>query len=322
VKAVLFAFAGAALACATTPSLPPEAGQRLERRSRVMMGTLVQIGAEGGGAPAFDAAFAAFEKIEATLNEWKETSPLGRVNRGAGGPPVEVPLEVFEAVARAIGWAERSGGAFDPTWAALWPLWRFDRPPRVPSREEVEALRAHVGFGKVRLDRAALTVQLPEKGMQLGLGGIAKGTAVDLAAAALRAHGVARFLIEAGGDVYAGGPFRVAVKDPRDPERALGALDLRDEALSASGDYERFFEVDGVRYHHIIDPRTGFPARAARGTAVVARSSEEADALATALFVMGPEGLALARGAGAQALVVDAEGRVQGDPNLLARLGL
>lgn len=241
---------------------------------------------------ATDLALAAFRAVEATANEWKDESPLGRVNRAAG-QDLPIPADLHALMARALRWAEATDGAFDPSWAALWGLWRFDREGFVvPEQALIEACLQHVDWRRVRLGEGTLGI---EPGMALGLGGIAKGWALDQAGAALRAAGIEHALLSAGGQVLAvgdkgGQPWRVGIRDPRGaPGTTFTEVEVADASVSTSGDYERFVEVDGVRYHHILDPRTGWPARGLMSATVVTRSAADADALSTAAMVLGPD---------------------------------
>lgn len=260
-----------------------------------------------------------FEEVEATANEWRPGSPLALVNNAAGGAPVMIPPALEALISRSLRLADQTDGAFDPTWAALWGLWDFRAErPQLPDPAEISARLPLVDFRRVELDTAAHTVRLPETGMKLGLGGIAKGYALDLAVAQLHEAGVRDFLLQAGGQVYAGGQkegasWRTGIRHPRGgPEEIFGVMALSDRSASTSGDYERFFELDGRRYHHVLDPRTGWPAKEARSVTVVAADATLADGLSTALMVMGlGPGLALVETlAGVEAVVMDEEGRV------------
>jgi thiamine biosynthesis lipoprotein len=256
-------------------------------------------------------------RVEHMMSEWKPGSALSKVNARAGVEAVEVPPELFGVLGRAMDVSVASGGAFDPSWAALWDLWRFDRPPRVPSRDEVAARLPLVDYRGIVLDPVARSVFLRRKGMLLGLGGIAKGYSLDRGTALLRERGFHNFILDGGGQVYASGtrgarPWRVGIQDPRDQTSWFAVLELRNASLSTSGDYEHFFLVDGVRYHHILDLRTGFPARGCRSVTVIASDGMTADALSTAAFVLGPKsGLRLLRRfAGVEGVVVDDQNRV------------
>ncbi|MBI2375596.1 MAG: FAD:protein FMN transferase [Deltaproteobacteria bacterium] len=315
-------------ACRSGPEieLPPEidAGKSHGRgviRERPLMGTFVRIEVPDDATDeleeAISGAFLEVTRVEAEMNEWRPESQLGRINAAAGARAVAVDPDLFQLIDRSLELAELSGGTFDPTFAALWGLWTFgdDGIRSVPDPAEVEGRRRLIGHQRVEIDRGRLEVFLPRAGMKLGLGGIAKGYAVDRMAATLRAHGVRNFLIHAGGEIFAGGtnsgvPWRVGIRDPRG-SGAFALVQLTDSALSTSGDYERYFEVDGRRYHHLIDPRTGWPATASRAVSVLASDAVTSDALAKAVFVAGPErGLQIAAQLGAKALIVGADNRV------------
>lgn len=297
------------------------------------MGTLVEVGLSGADDPsiasdACEAVFAEFARLESLLSEWRPESELGRVNAAAGDAPVDVSPEVFLVTQRALRVADLTDGAFDPTFAALWGLWTFgaDGISKRPSPDAVEARRLLIDWRKVRLDAERSTVFLPERGMKLGLGGIAKGYATDRAAAILRDRGFRDFSLKAGGDLFVSGrrgsrPWRIGLRDPRGPD-AFAAIDLEDSAFGTSGDYERFFFDGGVRWHHIIDPATGYPARRSRSATVLAADALTADALDTALFVMGPaRGIALAESLpGIEAAIVGSDGRLYLTTGLAGRL--
>ncbi|MCC6623914.1 MAG: FAD:protein FMN transferase [Deltaproteobacteria bacterium] len=283
---------------------------------------------------AMGAVKAVFAEVERTANEWQDGSPLAAVNARAGGEAVVVPPDLLALVQRSVAVGRLTDGAFDPTWAALWGTWRFKGEGLVvPPADLIAARRRLIDYRRVEIDAARGTLRLPEAGMKLGLGGIAKGHALDLAAARLRALGVTRFLLSAGGQVYAAGdhdgrPWRVGLRDPRGlPDDSFATLEVRDASVSTSGDYERFFVADGVRHHHILDPRTGYPSRGARAATVICDDATLADALSTALMVLGPEaGLAViarvaaSEGRVIEAVVVDAAGRVHTTPGMRSRL--
>lgn len=285
---------------------------------------------EGGDRPAAAVAaeecFALFRRLDFELSEWQEGSPLSAVNRAAGGAPVAVPGELFDLVARAIEIGRQTEGAFDVSWAALWGLWDFRAAvPAVPDPAAIVARRALVDYRRIVLDRAARTLFLPEAGMKIGLGGIAKGYALERAAGLLRGRGFEDFLIVSGGQVYARGTrggraWRVGVRDPRgERDEIFATLPLAGGSLSTSADNESFFVIDGVRYHHILDPRTGRPSAGLRSATVLAADPTLADALSTAVMVLGQErGLAVAESLGAGALTVDERGEVAMTPELAA----
>ncbi len=313
------------------PYLQPVPGRFPTYRGEAMSTTIaVTLPASDDARAAAGAVIGLFQRLETELSEWREASPLAEVNRRAGGAPVAVPPDLLALVGRSLEIAERTGGAFDPTWAALWGLWDFDaEEPALPDPEELARRAALVDYRKAQLDSAARTIHLPEPGMKIGLGGIAKGYALDRAAELLRARGHQDFLIVAGGQVYAGGrrdgrPWRIGIRDPRgDATDAFALLDLEGGlSSSTSGDYESYFELDGVRYHHILDPRTGYPTRGLTSATVVAADATLADALSTALMVLGPDrGLALAEEwPGVEAVVVGEGGELRTTSELAGRL--
>jgi FAD:protein FMN transferase len=318
----------------------PAAGDAAEAplavRTREMMSTRVTV-AFAGAPPAlveraFAGAFAAFEQVAEDMNEWRPGSPLARINEAAGSrKAVAAPPDLCDALRAGLDGARRTGGLFDPTWAALRDVWKFDASHRgtVPPPGALKQRCALVRWREVEVKPrgGACTVRLPRRGMQLGLGGLAKGWGVDRAVEKLRALGLRDFFVQAGGDLYAGGrrgdrPWRVGIRDPRGGEDdVLGLAEVTDAAFSTSGDYERWFEVDGVRYHHLVDPRTCSPARASRQATVLARTATDAEVLTKALFILGgEEALALAAREKAAAVVVDAEGRIAVSKALAERI--
>jgi thiamine biosynthesis lipoprotein len=324
----------AALAFAAAPRAEPA----VVTERRPLAGTLVSVTLSGveeeAAAPALEAAFAPFERIEEAMNEWRPGSPLGALNAAAGSPAfTELPADLCDVLRAALDGARRTGGLFDPTWAALRDLWRFGdgQTGEVPSRRAVAARCPLVGHGAVELEGpagGACRARLPRAGMQIGLGGIAKGWAVDRAAAALRARGVRAFLVQAGGDLYAAGllggrPWRIGIRDPRGQGEPFGWLPVSDRAFSTSGDDERSFVAGGRRYHHVIDPRTCAPAGASRSATVLARTATRAEVLSKAVFVLGGQaGLRLAEREGAAAVLVTAGNRVLVSASLRGRVRL
>lgn len=297
----------------------------LDRRTRTLMHTEVNLAlpsslpAETREA-AFTEGFAVFENIDAELNEWKPDSALAKVNASDGKATV-VPRNVCGVINLALAGAKRTQGLFDPTWAALRDVWKFGSAEDgvVPSKEAVAKQCALVGYAKVKVvTRADLScvVTLP-RGMKLGLGGLVKGWGVDQVVSAWRARGLKDFFVQAGGDLYVGGlvegrKWRVGIRDPRGEKSASFAkLELSDAAFSTSGDYEHFFKKDGVRYHHLIDLRTCWPARASVSTTVLAKSATDAEFLTKAAFILGPkEGQPLVRTFGAAAVWVTPDGKI------------
>ena len=241
------------------------------------------------------AAFARIAKLDAMMSDYKPDSELRRLgDDGQAWTPVSPDL--LEVLTTAISIARATDGAFDPTVGPLVALWREARKTgKMPAPAAIEAARGAVGWKHVEIDRARGMVRLTKPGMQLDLGGIAKGYILGEALRTLRMSGVGRALIESGGDIVAGsGPpglagWRVDAKEA-DAIFRQRAGQLTNAALATSGPGEQFVEIDGVRYSHVIDPRTGLGVTNNVTARVIARDGATADALATALTVMGPEG--------------------------------
>lgn len=272
--------------------------------------------------------FAEVRRIEALASEWREASPLAQLNRAAGGGARPVPRELFSLIARGVAIGKETGGAFDISWAAMRGVWRFEgAPSQPPKHADVVAARELVDYRRIELNEKKLTARLPLRGMALGLGGIAKGYALDRAASLLRQRKVSSFLLSAGGQVLAGErgdrPWRVGIRHPRGAKDArIATLEARNTSVATSGDYERYYVHEGRRYHHIIDPRTGYPTRGLQSVTVVCRHATRADALSTALMVMGlEEGRPFVEQlTGVEAVFVTAAGEVVATKGLAGRL--
>jgi FAD:protein FMN transferase len=295
------------------------------------LGTAVEIAARGPDRDKLEAAvggaFAEIARLEAMMSATRDDSELAAVNRGAGGAAVPVSAELFEVIARSLEASKESGGAFDATVGALRGVWSFDPDdPRAATDAEIAARLPLVSWKGVALDRQRRAVGLARPGMRIDLGGIAKGYAVDRALAKLRDAGVTMALVNAGGDLAALGPhgdrpWSVGLQDPRRRGQLIARLAVQDQAVATSGDYERFFVKNGVRMSHILDPRTGRPATGCRSVSVFAPAAWQADAFATAIFVLGPgDGMALARRLGLGAVIIDADGRRLTSPGLAGRI--
>ena len=268
---------------------------------------------------AVEEARAEIERLERIMTDWKPDSPLMDVNRAAGLKAVDVPPELFFIIERSVRVSELMDGAFDISFAGAGKLWNWRaKEPVVPAAEDVRASLANVGWRGIVLDAAKKTVFLSKPGMRIGLGAIGPGYAGDLAMAKIRALGIRDACVNLSGDVLLAGrkdgaPWNVAVTHPRNKGESLLVLPVSNAAVSTSGDYERFFEKDGKRYCHIIDPRTGYPADGCRSVTIVAPNLAFADALATGVFVLGPEkGMALVEKLeGVHAAIVDAAGELR-----------
>ncbi len=280
-------------ACAT------RSAPTIHKRSHLLMGTLVEISISGEreSARKVQAAVAAeFKRVERLTSFHRESSELGRINAAAGGEGIKADPEILGLIRKALEFSKQTHGAFDPTIGPVARLWNFSAgDPRLPEKQEISRALVLVGWERPALDDAAGTIRLPDPGMALDLGAIAKGYALDRAAKVIRDSGIGSALINAGGDIIAvgeklpGRPWRIGVQDPDKPGGVAAIVPLRDRAIVTSGDYERFFVREGKRFHHILDPRTGNPAHGLRSVTILAPDGITADALATAVFVLGPK---------------------------------
>lgn len=267
----------------------------VHRETRFSMSTTLTVLVSSHRPPDWQDLFDFADRKAWEFDHRQKDSSIGKLNREGGGKP---PAEVLEVLKTGQRIAVLSEGAFDPTILALTDLWAFDRGGALPTDEQIEQARRRVDFSKIVIDKDGM-VRIPE-GFGLDLGGIAKGAVVDLISDYLYERGFKNFLIDAGGDILVSGvkqgetPWRIAVRHPRESQAVLGVISLGEKdsriAVVTSGDYERFFESGGKRYHHILDPHSGYPAEQVASVTVIAPSCEVADALSTAAFVLGPEG--------------------------------
>jgi len=303
-------------------------------RAQMQMGTLVKITAvarsESVAQAAATAGFAEIRRLEELLSTWIPTSELSRVNAAAGAMPVHVSPETLTVVQRAVQAAEMTDGGFNIAIGPAVDAWRVTEGQRIPTESELDALRPLVDLMSVHTDVREQTIFLEKAGMRIDVGGIGKGYAADQAVDALRRAGAVAGVVALSGDIKTfgrlpgGKMFPVGIQHPRKDGSVLAWIDLQDEAISTAGDYERFFERDGVRYHHILDPRTLQPARSCQSVTVIAREGVWADGLDTGIFVLGPErGMELVEQLpDVEAIIVDAEGRLLVSSGLKQRIRL
>ena len=270
---------------------------------------------------AIEQAIAEIRRLESLMTTWRDDSEVSRINESAGRAPVRVGPETLAVIGRSLWISEKSGGVFDITFEVMHGLWRFDEDadPHLPGATAVSERRKLIDYRHVHVDEKKSTVFLDRATTKISLGGIAKGYAIDRAAAILLDAGIDDFLAQAGGDLYVhgrkadGSPWTAGVRDPRGAEGSyFASMPVSDHAFSTAGDYERSYVVDGKRYHHIIDPRTGYPATASRSVTIWARDALTADALDDAVFILGPtRGLELVESVDdAGAVIVDSRNRV------------
>lgn len=289
--------------------------EALPAQSQLHLGTVCTINLfEAGTTELYTRMFQRLKEIEQVFSDRLAASNISQVNQAAGIAAVVVPQEVIYVLQEALQIAERTGGAFDPTVGPLVSLWDIGGDgSRVPSPEEIDHARSLVDWRLVEIDAEAGTVYLPRQGMALDLGGIAKGYAADQLAAMAQEAGLERALLDLGGNIYAfgtkadGSSWRVGVKDPANPAGSPAlALSVWNRSVVTSGMYERFFEQDGIRYHHILNPATGYPVwNDIQSVTIVSANSMLADALSTSVFILGRErGLALLESEAAEGVII------------------
>jgi thiamine biosynthesis lipoprotein len=286
------------------------------------MGTLVSITAVGRthdlANDAITSGFQEVKRLEQMLSTWIPDSELSKVNAAAGRSAVRVSLETMVLVRKALQIAEITDGAFNIAIGPAVDAWNISAEPRLPTTAELAALKPLVDLQKVHTDVWERTIQLEQHGMRIDVGGIGKGYAADQAVAMMRKTGAVAGVVALSGDIKTfgrlpnGGAFPVGIQHPRKDGEILAEIDLQDEAISTAGDYERFFDKDGVRYHHILDPQTLQPARGCQSVSVIAKEGVWADGLDTGIFVLGAQrGMELVEQLeDVEAIIVDSEGRV------------
>lgn len=235
-------------------------------------------------------------RIENLISSWDQKSETSRINRNAGIAAVEVSKELFDLIFRAQQISKLSSGAFDLTFAAIDKLWNFDgRESEMPNPDTLKASVFNIGYQLIELDEESLTVFLPKKGMKIGFGAIGKGYAADRAKQLLVERGVLGGIINASGDMNTwgtkpdGSSWTIGIVNPMNNKKVFSWFSLEHNAVVTSGDYEKFTQINGRRYSHIIDPRTGIPSQGIVSCTIFAGKAELADAIATAIFVMGVE---------------------------------
>ena len=277
--------------------LPALAQAEWFRREDAIMGTRIYVELwlddPAQGQAAVEAVIGSMHEVDAMMSTYKPESQLSQVNARAALGPVKVDRELFDVIRASLDFSRQTGGAFDVTYASVGHLYDF-RARQRPSETQIAQALPGVNWRNVRLDPASLTVRFERPGMRIDLGGIAKGHAVDRAIGLLQARGVAHAVVSAGGDSRIigdrfGRPWIVGIRHPDDPQRVVTRIPLVDTAMSTSGDYERYFDENGVRYHHIIDPKTGRSASKVRSATILAPTAMQTDGLSKTAFVLGAE---------------------------------
>jgi thiamine biosynthesis lipoprotein len=319
-----------AAAASALPSPTPLRGSAAAgwyRRAEAIMGTEVSVELQAASVADAEAAIAAvvaeMHRIDATMSPHRADSELSLINAGAAKGPVHVSAGMFGLLSHALAFSKMSGGAFDITFASAGHLYDY-RAGVAPQASALAEALPLVDWRHVQLDAATRSVRFARAGVRIDLGGFAKGHAVDNAIAILRRLGVRHAMVAAGGDSHVmgsrgGRPWTVAIRDPRREGAVVAVLPLEDVSISTSGDYERFFERDGVRCHHLLDPRTGRSPAAVRSVTVIADDGLTTEAFSKTVFVLGvEEGLRFVEAhAGVDAVIVDAQGALHYSAGLL-----
>ena len=275
-------------------------GQKSYSESSILMGSSFEITVVTEGEDFAKESLAIAKKeiirIENLISSWDQKSETSRINRNAGIAAVEVSKELFDLIFRAQQISKLSSGAFDLTFAAIDKLWNFDgRESEMPNPDALKASVFNIGYQLIELDEESLTVFLPKKGMKIGFGAIGKGYAADRAKQLLVERGVLGGIINASGDMNTwgtkpdGSSWTIGIVNPMNNKKVFSWFSLEHNAVVTSGDYEKFTQINGRRYSHIIDPRTGIPSQGIVSCTIFAGKAELADAIATAIFVMGVE---------------------------------
>lgn len=318
------------------------------RESRLAMDTICTItvvsSSERQAKEAINAGFAEIKRLEDLLNFFSEQSEVTAINKSSGDKPVKVSEETEDIVEKAIKISEYTNGAFDPTIGPLMRPWGFSglrdatqKTPGIPQTEKIKKILPLIDYKKIKVNNITSEIFLEKKGMELDLGGIVKGYTADRVVRVIKAKGIKSALVSIAGDIKGFGlkpdaePWKVGIQNPRpednppespntplwkrgvrgDFEDIFASLLLKDKAISTSGDYQRFFIKDGRRYHHILNPKTGFPADRVVSASVIAPDGYMADGISTGIFVLGPEkGIKLLKSLGLSGIIVDTNKKI------------
>lgn len=274
--------------------------QQTYNRVLTLMGSHFEItvvtDSEQQGTVYIDTAINEIDRIEKLISSWDSKSQTSLINKNAGIKPVQVDKELYDLIQRSIQISKITNGAFDITYASMDRIWKFDGSmTKMPDRSIIRKSVERIGYQKIQLDEKNHTVFLPQKGMKIGFGAIGKGYAADKAKALLIERGVKAGIVNASGDLNAwgtqpdGSDWLVGITNPLNTTKVFSWLPVKNQSVVTSGNYEKYVLFDGVRYAHIINPKTGYPTTGIKSVSIFAPKAELADALATSVFVMGVE---------------------------------
>ncbi|HMQ69978.1 MAG TPA: FAD:protein FMN transferase [Ignavibacteria bacterium] len=299
--------------------------------SKYLLGTKIDITAVHGDIDSMKKAmyyaFREIERIQGVMSVQIDTTEASRINQNAGIAPVKVSGELYAIISRAIDYSGKYDGIFDITIGPISELWGFSSDKKiteVPDSNIIRSLIDLVNYKLIVLNPGDSSVFLPEKGMRIDLGGIAKGYAVDRAVMIMRKYGLNNFFINAGGDIFVSGTktegqkWSIGIKDPRDQNKLIGEFKLSGLAVGTSGDYERFVIIDGKRYHHIFDVHTGYPVMISQSGTALANTTEEAVVLSKVVFITGAEEyLKTKNETGIEGVIVSEDGKIVYDERIV-----
>ena len=308
------------LLCSTLlAGITPAHAQWLSREDAIM-GTLIRVelwtNDKAAGEAAIDAVMDEMRRIDREMSPFKPESELSLINREAADHPVHISAEMFDILSRSIEFSKLSHGAFDITFSSVGYMYDYRRHIK-PTDEQIKKALPEINYRYILLDAEHQTVKFARHGVRIDLGGIGKGYAVDNCIALLKRRGITHALVTAGGDSRVlgdreGRPWMVGIRDPRRKDNVVAVIPLINSAISTSGDYERYFISNGVRYHHIINPKTGKSATGVHSVSVIGPDATTTDGLTKPVFILGPEkGLKLIESIpGVDAVVIDADGKM------------
>jgi thiamine biosynthesis lipoprotein len=302
--------------------------------TKYLMGTKIDISATHTSIDSMKKAiyysFKEIERIQCLMSSSIDTSEIYMININSGIKPVKVSNETYSIIERSINYSRKYDGIFDITIGCITELWGFnsDNPvTKIPEQKVIDSLIQFVGYEKIVLNPADTTVFLPMKGMKIDLGGIAKGYAIDRAAEIMKKNGMKNFFINGGGDIYISGykqenqKWNVGIMHPRKENSIIASMEITDAAIGTSGDYERFAIIDGKRYHHIFDTKTGYPVMVSESATAIVPTTEEAVVLSKILFIRGGEQY-LEEKNNIPGLIIDSEGKLYYDKELFKEYNL
>ena len=290
-------FAALLICLAVLGALPRAAHAEWYKRTDAIMGTRIYVELWDTdpvhGEASIDAVMADMRRIDDLMSHYKPESQLSKINQHAAEAPVVVDKELFDLIKLSTHYSEITEGAFDITYASVGYLYNYPNHVR-PTEEQIKAALPAVNWRNMKFDDAHHSVFFEHKGMRIDLGGIGKGYAVDHGIEILQKRGIQHAVVTAGGDTriigdHMGRAWLVAIRHPDDPNKVVTRIPLSDAAMSTSGDYERYFDENGVRYHHIIDPRTGHSASKVRSATIIGPTATQTDGMSKTAFVLGAE---------------------------------